>query len=426
MSSAPQLFSVLPAGELKRLLRQSLSPQTQIAWQQLGTIGVTQNKLGVVDAASIHPKYKSEIYTLDWPHAQVDVWVQRARDSGSQEDRIFAVLLLAPGRGPQPGAWQLEEGQSMAIDSATAAFGDYGRMLSEMRGGGTHAQTTLGRGSADNPQQKQVRQQAAAFLRQHGFPAEIETYATGSISVRFKPGLTEEQIDRANALLAPTGCPDQVWLPGSHTSGLLEEALMKSPVTQLMDARGPYLFACRTGFGDGIYYWDALQQNGQLVGYLCNFVPAHEEASAASSPAEQVYEADPILEAEPIDVSAPARDTSRATLAPPTLPGVIVSIKQADLVFWVARVERVIPGGFEVQKSRGELVSVPGERVIPNPGHHVFQVGDRVLAHWDQGHMFPGTITAITQQGYTVAWADGDTPRVVPFGMLTFWSWTQS
>lgn len=104
----------------------------------------------------------------------------------------------------------------------------------------------------------------------------------------------------------------------------------------------------------------------------------------------------------------------------------IVAIKQAELVFWIARVERIIPGGFEVQKSSGERVAVPAERIIPNPGHHVFQIGDRVLAHWDQGHMFPGTITAISPQGYTVAWADGDTPRVVPLGMLTFWSWTQS
>jgi hypothetical protein len=258
----------------------------QIAWEWLGTIAVSQGKLGVVDAASIHPKYKSEIKTLDWPHAEVDVFVQRARDPGSRKDRIFAIIVLASALQPRWNAtWKMEEGESMAIDSAAAAFGDYGRMLSEMKGGGTHAQTSLGRGSSgNNSQQKQALQQAAAFLKQHGFPATIETLATGDISVGFKPGLTEEQVDRANALLATTGCPDQVWLPGSHTSGLLTDALRKAPVTQLTDARGPYLYACRTGFGDGIYYWDSLHQNGQLVGYMCNFVPADEKLPLPARP----------------------------------------------------------------------------------------------------------------------------------------------
>jgi len=408
--------------------------ETKIAWERLGTIAVTQGKLGVADAGGLHPKYPSEVKTLDWPHAEVDAWVQRARLPESNEDRILAIILLTPGLRQEmhpdlaQARWEVIEGKSMAIDSATAAFGDHGRMLADMKAGGTHAHTCLGRGSSKNdPQQKQILQQAADLLKQHGFPASIETYATGDISVYFKPGLTDEQVERANALLAPTGCPHQVWIAGSHTSGLLEEALLKAPVTQLTDARGPYLFACRTGFGDGIYYWDALQQNGQLVGYLCNFVPAEEEQpSVASQQSEVVYEADVILDAELIAPSAPARDTPRATLAPPTVPGVIVTVKQAEMVFWVARVERVIPGGFEVQNSQGERVSVPADRVIPHPGQHVFEIGDRVLAHWDMGQMFPGTITAISQQGYTVAWADGDTPQVVPLGMLTFWSWTQS
>jgi hypothetical protein len=283
-SSGPELFTVMPRVELHRALRQSMPPQTRIAWERLGVMDITAGKIGAVDAASLHPRYPSEIYVLAWPHAQAEVWVQRAAAGEQAADRIFAVLLgVSPHVLPKTTAgWTIAEGESMAIDSATAAFGDYARMLSEMRAGGTHGHVCLGRGSAREPQVKQVREEAARFLQQHGFPATIETYPTGAISVRFSPGLTDEQVEQANALLAQTGCTDRVWIAGSHTSGLLAAQLIQSPVTQLSDSRGPYLFACRTGFGDGMYFWDSVWQGDQLYGYLCNFVPAEEEAIDAA------------------------------------------------------------------------------------------------------------------------------------------------
>lgn len=281
-SSRPQLFDVMPASELQRVLRQSLPVETNVVWHQLGAMHITASKIGAVDAGSLHPRYPSEIYTMDWPHPRAEIWLQLAISPARKVERVFAVLVSAPGEQLhlESGTWDLIEGPNMAIDSATAAIGDYGRMLSEMRGGGPLSQVCLGRGgSVKEPAAKEARERAAALLLQHGFPAKIERYErTNSLSVGFEPGLTDEQIAAANALLALAGFKDEVWLAGSHTSGQLADALLKSRVTHLADAQGAYLIACSTGFGDGTYYWDGLVRNGQLRGYLCNFARADDAA----------------------------------------------------------------------------------------------------------------------------------------------------
>jgi hypothetical protein len=60
------------------------------------------------------------------------------------------------------------------------------------------------------------------------------------------------------------------------------------------------------------------------------------------------------------------------------------------------------------------------------PDQAQFQIGQHVLARWQNQTMYPGTISAISPQGYTVAWHDGDTPLVVPPGALTHLQWCQA
>jgi hypothetical protein len=119
---------------------------------------------------------------------------------------------------------------------------------------------------------------------------------------------------------------------------------------------------------------------------------------------------------------------AKMTLAPPRaakpqiVPGACVALRR-PLPYRLARVEAAFPGGYALQLVDGSRGNVAAADVVPNPAHHVFAVGDPVLAHWNSGTMFPGTITAISEQGYTVAWHDGDAPQTVPLGCLTFLYW---
>lgn len=77
--------------------------------------------------------------------------------------------------------------------------------------------------------------------------------------------------------------------------------------------------------------------------------------------------------------------------------------------------EMLLGDGTTTRVSRGSIVAIP----TGSP----FQVGHTVLARWRNSAMFPGTISAASEYGYTVAWHDGDAPIVVPAGSLTFLDW---
>jgi len=74
----------------------------------------------------------------------------------------------------------------------------------------------------------------------------------------------------------------------------------------------------------------------------------------------------------------------------------------------------------------GRTQQIPRASVVAVPIRPVFQVGHEVLARWRNAAMFPGTITAISPQGHTIAWHDGDIPLAVPLGALTFLEWCQA
>lgn len=436
-SQAPRLFDVMPAGELRRALRQSLPSSTELAWLHIGNLNVTEGSLGVVDATCCHPRHYREAKTLEWPFPLVEVWLQLARTPGAKLDRVFAVLLSAAGEGMTAGDgnWQTKESVSMPIDSASAVVADFGRLKSDCRDGGPLSETYLGKGSADEAPAKQARQQAAALLAQHGFPTKLDTWATGSISISFSPGLTDERVAAANELLAKAGFSDRAWIAGSHTSGEVAAGLTTACYTRVPRDDNPFGYAFTTGFGDGMYYWDSLWRDGKLCGYLCNFVPADEEEDRQGNevalelaPLEAVAAdscpTDDAIEVLELESAEEGRESIPAAQAPPTRPGALVAVRGALDTYWIARVEQELPGGWTVQYPSGNRENVQAGNVIPIPDRPVFQVGDVVLALWRAPAMYPGRITAISPQGYTVAWLDGDQPQVVALGTLTFLAWT--
>jgi hypothetical protein len=82
--------------------------------------------------------------------------------------------------------------------------------------------------------------------------------------------------------------------------------------------------------------------------------------------------------------------------------------------------------GCELLLGDGSTTVVPRESAVSIPTGSPFQVGHEVLARWRNSAMFPGTISAVSPEGYTIAWFDGDVPLVVPAGSLTFLEWCRN
>jgi hypothetical protein len=114
-------------------------------------------------------------------------------------------------------------------------------------------------------------------------------------------------------------------------------------------------------------------------------------------------------------------------MSPPPLPsippGALAAVRWTDGHFYLVRLLQSLPGGSRFQFSNGEIETAPQASLVQVPSQPAFRIGDQVLAVWKTDRMFPGTVTAITAKGYTVAWHDGDAPLVVPAGMLTSLAW---
>ena len=276
---APKLFDVLPQAQMRQALRQAMPEGTKLVWKLAGKLDITSGALGVVDAGSCHPWHIArEAKALAWPYPIAELWLQVSEELDGRDSRVFAAMIAAPGEqaAAKDALWQTREAASMAIDSATAVVADRGRLLSCCRLGGPLSGVALGKAFAEGAV-KVERERAATWLAEQGFPNRVEQWHGGSISVKFVPGLSEEQAAAANVLLKKQGFAEEVRIYDAHTSGQIGEALRKSLFTEVDDGASPFLFAFHTGFGDGNYYWDALECDGKLCGYLCNFVPEDAE-----------------------------------------------------------------------------------------------------------------------------------------------------
>lgn len=115
-----------------------------------------------------------------------------------------------------------------------------------------------------------------------------------------------------------------------------------------------------------------------------------------------------------------------SSVSPPIIAGSVVAVYSViDRKFFLTRAIGPAPGGYQVQHPDGAPETVERRHVVPIPVQAGFKVGDDVLALWQRDVMFPGTITAISPQGSTVAWHDGDPPLIVRPGALTYLSWAE-
>ncbi len=412
-SKGPKLFDVLPSAILKRALHIALPANSAIDWQPAGVLPVSEGRLVVMDAASYaRPRHvESEGRLLPWPTAEAEVWFQVIREVSGKVLRVVAALISVPSADLPAIIKEVTKTDvgSMPIDSATMMVADPLRMKRNWQGGGPNCRANLG-GSTNDPERLKAREQAAWVLSQAGFRI-VREVDNGYVSHQLEGLLSNADLDRAESLIAASGLDLRVNVWETETGRMLGDQLVRARLARVDEENGiPYLFASATGFGDGTYYWDALHLRGNLVGYLCDFMPPEEPDDDRFEPSAVA----PLPELPPPPVARPL-----------VIAGQIASLRRNGQ-FLLVKVLQVASGGYVVQFVDGTSAAVSASEVLPNPGQPVFQIGHQVLAHWRNGFMFPGTISAVSPQGYTVAWHDGDTPLVVPLGTLTFLDWARN
>jgi hypothetical protein len=425
----PRLFDVYPAHQLYAAMRGALPSDAEFVWRQVGSLTVSGKTLVVMDAESYLPRYfQSEGRFLSWTAGSVEVWLQLIQRRDGHPMRVARVLLSLPGSAlPSRLAQGMkQEACSMAIDSASMLVADVPRLQRCWKIGGSNCRAFLGH-TQTQPERRQAKEQAAALLTSAGFALEREERGA-SLSFRLSGELSDDEIGRAEAILAAASLGE--WINVTRTQSLAElhAELDRTFVATFFDENlQPYLFAFPTGFGDGLYYWDAIVDQDRVLGYFCDFMPP--EDAGGENEMQQ-----PIAPLELVDVEAAEdaieiilEDAPSASLEPlPIEPGAIVSVNWGASGFHIARAMRVGPQDIEVQSINGSVAVVPAGSVVAHPGQPVFRVGDKVLALWLGSWMYPGTITAVSHEGYTVAWHDGDKPLVVRLGTLTYLDWCRS
>ena len=392
----------------------ALPANSAVAWQQAGVLPVSDGQFVVMDAASYaRPRHvESEGRLLPWPAAQAEIWFQVIREESGKVLRVVAALISLPSADLPVIMKDLTktEGGSMPIDSATMMVADPTQMKRHWQGGGPNCRANLG-GSTNDPQRLKAQEQAAWVLSQAGFRLRREE-KNGYVSHQLEGLLSNADLDRAESLIAASGLDLRVNVWKTETGTTLGDQLVRASLARVDDEGGtPYLFASATGYGDGTYHWDALHLRGNLVGYLCDFMPPEEPENDERN--------------EP-NAAVPPQELPQPPVARPLVVAGQIASLRGNRQFLLVKVLQVVSGGYVVQQVDGSSGAVSASEVIPNPGQPVFHVGHQVLAHWRNGLMFPGTITAISPQGYTVDWHDGDTPLVVPLGTLTFLYWARN
>jgi hypothetical protein len=275
VKEAPKLFDVMPARELHKAMQAALPADVTFAWRHLGNLKVTTDKITVMDPAVYRPGQvlDEEERILDWSDKEAEIWLQVIARKNGDVLRVAAVLV-SRALDSAANITKVQVGSS-AVDSAQMMVADTARLRSCWNCGGMKNKSVLGR-AEEKPKLKKEKERAAVFLANSGFSLTREERGK-YLSFAFDTPLTDEQIANIRKLLKDAGINEDVNVIQPHSLAVIEQALDRSFGVSLSDGDSPYLFAFKSGWGDGIYWWDALKQSEKLVGYTCNFMEESED-----------------------------------------------------------------------------------------------------------------------------------------------------
>lgn len=115
-------------------------------------------------------------------------------------------------------------------------------------------------------------------------------------------------------------------------------------------------------------------------------------------------------------MAMPRREAAAAEFAPRLTIGTSVAAKWgASGSFFIATITGEGEGGkYRVEYGDGDKGDVAAGDMVPVDAKREIPIRAPVLACWLGAGMFPGTVTALTGNNYTVKWDDGSAPREVP------------
>lgn len=104
--------------------------------------------------------------------------------------------------------------------------------------------------------------------------------------------------------------------------------------------------------------------------------------------------------------------------SPSFSPGQTMAAKWTDGNWYLAKIESVSGGRYNVLYADGDRGSVAQDQiqVIPMRPHLI--AGERVLAVWSGAKFYSGIILEVRGNGAVVKWDDGSTPSLVEYGKI--------
>ena len=260
-------FDLASAAELKRRLLADLPPGTVPSRQRLCELPADPKGWFAVDPRYFKPGAAHEDHRFPAFAAPATVFADVLVPPAG-EAIVAAVDVVLDAAAPTH-ARELE--LNVAVDSARVMVAAASRIHTGWRVGGPACAANLLHATdfmLKSEESKAEIARAVSALRQAGFELEPElerwqlAKAPSDADLVKARGILREAAPNVslNVYVTETGARLDSLLAGSHFA-VLEDA-----------GSAPFAVVVRSGFGDGIYYWDELLANDRVVGYHLSFV----------------------------------------------------------------------------------------------------------------------------------------------------------
>ncbi len=256
-----------PWKTLKQKLGASVSEQAERRWELIGQFKTEDGALLVFDPSYYRPNYSDpdHIYdiTLQGQPGYVSVLLERLR-VGPHDWRNAAVKILF---SDEPETSRERVGD-VGVDSATLAIAIASLLPERWMVGGEHSVSSIWVEFMAEDEREAEGKRAAELLLANGFKVKHNSGWLYS----FTEPLSNEEIERANALFEDAGIRASVNVVVHHSTALIHKQLADNSVAILDNKLDPWLIAFVSGWGDGTYEWFALKSEEETIGFISQMI----------------------------------------------------------------------------------------------------------------------------------------------------------
>jgi hypothetical protein len=271
VSEMPQLYQLLTQQERLKPVDFPVPEGVTAHWRNIGTFHVGKQGLVLIDPNHFIPEgWEKHGIFLPWKARKAEFWVQTLEDEEGDVLRICQALICRDSHHFCPTSIdeKLEIGK-VSVDSDLMMIADLKRVSVFWKSAGPLSICSLGNFTAD-PELVQIKDNAAALLNNRGYTLERRTEAS-MVNYLFTSPLSWQQVAQANEFLQKHHLGEEVTVVTSQSYMEIVDQLDEAAIALRHDGESGYLYAFKPGMGNGVYRWDAINDQGEPVGYLCNF-----------------------------------------------------------------------------------------------------------------------------------------------------------